>query len=73
MACHIERRKFLATLGGAAVAWPLMFRHRRRIIDSAMDHGLATIYAFRGHLIASAALMCSSARQDGIDLRCICS
>jgi putative ABC transport system substrate-binding protein len=25
---------------------PFMFRHRRRIIDSAMHHGLATIYAF---------------------------
>jgi ABC transporter substrate binding protein len=25
---------------------PFMFRHRRRIIDSAMDNGLATIYAF---------------------------
>jgi ABC-type uncharacterized transport system substrate-binding protein len=25
---------------------PFMFRNRRRIIDSAMDHGLATIYAF---------------------------
>jgi putative ABC transport system substrate-binding protein len=24
MASHIERRKFLATLGGAAVAWPLV-------------------------------------------------
>jgi hypothetical protein len=23
MASHIRRRKFLATLGGAAVAWPL--------------------------------------------------
>jgi hypothetical protein len=23
MASHIERRKFLATLGGAAVVWPL--------------------------------------------------
>jgi len=23
MASHIERRKFLAALGGAAVAWPL--------------------------------------------------
>jgi putative tryptophan/tyrosine transport system substrate-binding protein len=25
---------------------PFMFRHRRRIIDTAMNHGLATIYAF---------------------------
>jgi putative ABC transport system substrate-binding protein len=26
MASHIERRKFLATLGGAAVAWPVAVR-----------------------------------------------
>jgi hypothetical protein len=39
MASHIERRRFLATLGGAGLAWPLSVRAQQALI---LDFGFKT-------------------------------
>ena len=66
MTSYIERRKFLATLGGAAVAWPLAARAQQPVMP-VVGFLRGTSSADSGHLVA---VFRQGLREAGVVGRC---
>jgi hypothetical protein len=72
MASHIERRKFLATLGGAAAAWPIAARAQQR--ERIRRIGVLTAFASddpaqQSRLLAFAQALAQSGWTEGRNVR----